>query len=81
VIEAVVPQVVDMLKDRKPWVCDSAVTALGEISKQRKGFSHLQSGIPLDPFFQRNLSSQLKAWCRMLLICSRTKIHGFAVLL
>jgi hypothetical protein len=31
-----VPHVVVMLKDRKSWVRDSAVTALGEFSKQRK---------------------------------------------
>jgi len=31
-----VPHVIVMLKDSKFWVRDSAVTALGEISKQRK---------------------------------------------
>ena len=30
------PRVVDMLKDRSSMVRDSAVTALGEILKQRK---------------------------------------------
>jgi len=31
-----VPHIVDMLKDSNPCVRASAVTALGEISKQRK---------------------------------------------
>jgi len=36
VIEDVVPHVVDMLKGNKSWVRESTVTALGELSKQRK---------------------------------------------
>jgi hypothetical protein len=36
-----VPHVVVMLKDRDLLVRDSAVTALGEFSRQRKGFHHL----------------------------------------
>jgi HEAT repeat protein len=36
VIESVVPHIVDMLKDSDSWVRHSAVSALGEISKQRK---------------------------------------------
>jgi len=35
-IEGVVPHVVVMLKDKKSRVRDSAVTALGEFSRQRK---------------------------------------------
>jgi len=36
VIEGVVLDVVDMLKDSNSWVCASALSALGEISKQCK---------------------------------------------
>jgi len=41
VIEGVVPDIVDALKDTELLVRDDAVEALGEISKQRKRFRHL----------------------------------------
>jgi len=50
-IEGVVLHVVDMLKDSDSWVRHSAVTAISEILKQSKWFSHLHIQAHLLSFF------------------------------